>query len=108
MRYTLSTMLATLTICAFANVIPAAAGNSGDANGMRERAQIHPNGVDQIPDYASGFVAQGEVYPSWAVTGGHHFVRSRADYTALAPVASNCYMYKLSYSGFWETACGPQ
>ena len=42
-----------------------------------------------------------------AVSGGH-FVRPRADYTALAPVASNCYMYKTSYSGFWETACGPQ
>ncbi len=107
MRYTLSPMLATLAICAFASVMPAAAGNSGDANGMREQAQIHPNEVSQPPDYASGFVAQGEVYPSWAVSGGH-FARSRADYTALAPVASNCYMYKTSYSGFWETACGPQ
>ena len=107
MRYTLSTMLATLTICAFASVMPAAAGNSGDANGMREQAQIHPNQASQPPDYASGFVAQGEVYPSWAVSGGH-FVRSPADYTALAPFASNCYMYKTSYSGFLETACGPQ
>jgi hypothetical protein len=107
MRYTLSPILATLTICAFASATPAAAGNSGDANGMREQSQIHPNEANQPPDYASGFVAQGEVYPSSAVSGGH-FVRSRADYTALARAASNCYMYKTSYSGLWETACGPQ
>jgi hypothetical protein len=107
MRYTSSSMLATLTICAFTSVMPAAAGNSGDANGMREQAQIHPDQASQPPDYASGFVAQGEVYPSGAVSGGH-FVRSRAEYTALAPVASNCYSYKTSYSGFLETACGPQ
>jgi hypothetical protein len=107
MRYTLSPILATLTICAFASATPAAAGNSGDANGMREQAQIHPNEVNQPPDFVPGFVAQGEVYPSWAVSGGH-FVRSAADYTALAPVASNCYAYKTTYSGFPETACGPQ
>ena len=107
MRYTLSPMLATVTICAFASVIPAAAGNSGDANGMREQAQTHPDPVSQPPDYAPGFVAQGEVYPSSAVSGGH-FVRSRADYTALVPFASNCYMYRTSYGGWWLTACGPQ
>ena len=65
MRYTLSSLLATLTICASASVMPAAAGNSGDANGMREQAQIHPDQVSQPPDYASGSVAQGEVCPSW-------------------------------------------
>ena len=107
MRYTLSPMLATLMICAFAGVTPAAAGDSGDGNGMREQAQMHPDQANQPPDYTPGSVAQGEVYPSWAVSGGH-FVRSPADYTALAPVASNCYMYKTSYSGFWETACGPK
>ena len=107
MRYTLSSLLATLTICASASVMPAAAGNSGDANGMREQAQIHPDQVSQPPDYASGSVAQGEVCPSWAVSGGH-FVRSPADYTALVPFASNCYTYRTSYSGMLETACGPQ
>ena len=70
MRYTLSPMLATLTVCAFTSVVPAAAGNSGDANGMREQAQIHPNEANQPPDYASGVVAQGEVYPSWPSRAG--------------------------------------
>jgi hypothetical protein len=98
-------MLATLAICAFANVTPASA--EGDANAMREQAQIHPNEVNQVPDHASGVVALGEVYPAWAVSRGH-FVRSPAAYTALAPMASNCYMYRLSYGGYWETACGPQ
>jgi hypothetical protein len=64
MRYTLSSILAALTICAFAYVTPAAAaGSSGDANGMRAQAQTHPNEVNQDPDYRSGFIAQGEVYP---------------------------------------------
>ena len=88
-RYTVSSILVALTICAFASVTPAAAaGDSGDANGMREQAQIHPNEANQVPDYAPGFIAQGEVYAPWTVSGGHS-VRSRADNAALVPFASN-------------------
>jgi hypothetical protein len=58
---------------------------------MREQAQMHPDEANQAPDYAPGFIAQGEVYPSWAVSDGH-FVRSPAAYTALAPSPSNCHM----------------
>jgi hypothetical protein len=109
MRYALSSILAALTICAFASVTPAAAtGNSGDANGMREQAQIHPNEVNQDPDYRSGFTAQGEVYPSWTVSGGH-FVRSRpAGAAPLALFASNCRTYRTDYGGWSLTECGPQ
>ncbi len=109
MKYTLSSILAALTICAFASVTPAAAtGDSGDANGMREQAQIHPNEVNQDPDYAPGFVAQGEVYPRWAVSGGH-FVRSNsADTAPLARSASNCHTFRTDYGGWWFTECGPQ
>jgi hypothetical protein len=108
MRYALSLILTPLTICAFAWAAPAAAtGNSGDANGMKEQAQMHPDEANQNPDYALGSIAQGEVYPSWAVAGGH-FVRPPTAYTALAPVASNCHMYQTSYGGWWLTACGPQ
>jgi hypothetical protein len=107
MKYPLSPILATLSIWAFAGPLPAVAGNSGDANGMREQAQIHPNEVNQIPEYASNFVAQGEVYPSWAVSNGH-FVRSPGAYTAFVPLAPNCYVYKTSYNGSPLTACGAQ
>jgi hypothetical protein len=59
--------LAALAICAFAGVTPAAAqANGGDAVGMREQAQTHPNEMNQPPDYASGYIAQGEVYPPGA------------------------------------------
>jgi hypothetical protein len=108
MRYTLSSILAALTICAFAGVTPAAAtGSSGDANGMRAQAQSHPNEANQDPDYRAGFIAQGEVYPPGTLSGGH-FVRSRSDYTALVPIASNCHMYQTSYGEWWFTECGPQ
>lgn len=109
MKYTLSSILAALTICAFAGVTPAAAtGDSGDANGMREQAQIHPNEVNQDPDYARGFIAQGEVYPPWTVSGGH-FVRSSSPTTApLVSVIQNCHTFRTDYGGWWFTECGPQ
>jgi hypothetical protein len=120
MRYTLSSILATLAICAFASLTPAtAAGNGGDANGMRAQAQIHPNEANQDPDYVPGFIAQGEVYPPGVLLNGH-FDRSRfASATALAPIAaplaplaplaSDCHMYRTDiYGGWWFTACGPQ
>jgi hypothetical protein len=107
MRYILSSVLAALTVCAFASVTPAVA-IGGDAIGMQEQAQIHPNEVNQYPDYTSGFVAQGEVYPPAVVSNGH-FVRSRfANATALAPFASDCRMYRTDYGGWWLTECGPQ
>jgi hypothetical protein len=117
MRYTLSSILTALTICAFADVTPAAAfGSSGDANGMRAQAQIHPDEANQDPDYVPGFVAQGEVYPPGVLLNGH-FDRSRfASATALAPLAaplaplaSDCHMYRTDlYGGWWFTECGPQ
>ena len=110
MRYTLSSILAALTICAFANVTPAAAaGSSGDANGMRAQAQTHPNEVNQDPDYRSGFIAQGEVYPPGVLLNGH-FDRSRfASATALVPLPSDCHMYRTDiYGGWWFTECGPK
>jgi hypothetical protein len=109
MRYILSPILATLTICAFASVMPAAAGSSGDANGMRAQAQTHPDEANQNPDYMPGFVAQGEVYPPGVLLNGH-FDRSRfAAATALAPFATDCHMYRTDlYGGWWFTACGPQ
>jgi hypothetical protein len=120
MRYALSSILAALAICAFANVAPAAStGSSGDANGMREQAQTHPNEVNQPPDYSSGFIAQGEVYPPGVLLNGH-FDRSRfAGATALAPIAaplaplaplaSDCHMYRTDlYGGWWFTECGPR
>ena len=76
MRSMLLSIPAVLTVCAFTSVTPAAAGNGGDAIGMREQAQIHPNEVNQDPDYTSGFVAEGEVYPP-GVTSNGHFIRSR-------------------------------
>jgi hypothetical protein len=107
MRYTVSSILAALTVCAFASVTPAGAGSAGDAGGLREQAQIHPNQVNQDPDYRSGYIALGEVYSPGTVSGGH-LVRSPSDYTALAPFASNCHMYRQDYSGTWFTECGPQ
>jgi hypothetical protein len=110
MRYTPSSTLAALAICAFANVTPATAtGNGGDASGMRDQAQIHPNEVNQDPDYASGFIAQGEVYPPGVLLNGH-FDRSRfASATAFVPLPSDCHMYRTDiYGGWWFTACGPQ
>jgi hypothetical protein len=108
MRYALSSILAALTICAFASVTPAAAtGNSGDANGIREQAQIHPNEANENPDYLPGYVAQGEVYAAGTVSGGH-FVRSGAAGAApLALSASKCHTYKTDYGGWTLTACGP-
>jgi hypothetical protein len=109
MRYALSSILAALTICAFASVTPAAAqsAGAGDANGMREQAQIHPNEANEDPDYRSGYVAQGEVYAPGTVSGGH-FVRSGAAGAAsLAPFASKCHTYKTDYGGWTFTACGP-
>lgn len=109
MRETLSSILAALTVCAFASVTPAAAlGNSGDANAMRDQAQIHESEANQDPDYTSGFVAQGEVYPPGVVSGGH-FVRSRsANAAPLTSFASNCHTFRTDYGGWWFTACGPQ
>ena len=110
MRYTLSSILAALTICAFANVTPAAAaGSGGDANGMRAQAQTHPNEVNQDPDYRSSFIAQGEVYPPGVLLNGH-FDRSRfAGATALVPLPSDCHMYRTDiYGGWWFTECGPK
>jgi len=109
MRYALSSILAALTICAFASVMPAAAaGSSGDANGMREQAQTHPDEANQSPGYMPGFVAQGEVYAP-GVLVNHHLVKSRfGSATALAPFASDCHMYRTDYGGWWYTACGPQ
>ncbi len=108
MRYMLSSILATLTICAFASATPAAAsGNSGDSNGIREQAQFHPNEANQDPDYAANFVAQGEVYPPWAVSGGH-FVRSASDAAQLMPFASNCHTFRTDYGGWSYTECGPK
>jgi hypothetical protein len=120
-RYALSSILAALTICAFATVTPAAAtaGNGGDADGLRAQAQIHPDEANQDPDYVRGFIAQGEVYPPGVLLNGH-FDRSRfAAATALAPLASplaplaplasDCHMYRTDiYGGWWFTACGPQ
>jgi hypothetical protein len=104
----LSSVLAGLTVCAFASVTPAAAIGS-DANGLREQAQIHPNEMNQDPNYTWGSVAEGEVYLPAVVSNGH-FVRSRfANATALAPLASDCHMYRTDlYGGWWFTACGPQ
>jgi hypothetical protein len=108
MRFMCSSILAALTVCAFAGVTPAGATSAGDANGMREQAQIHPNEANQNPDYAPGSVAEGEVYPP-GVTWNGHFVRSRfAGATALAPLASDCHTYRDSYGGWTYTACGPQ
>jgi hypothetical protein len=108
MRAMCSSILAALTVCAFAGVTPAAAMSAGDANGMRAQAQIHPDEVNQSPDFVPGFVTPGEVYPPEVSSNGH-FVRSRADYTAFAPVASNCHVYKTELYGNWLfTACGPQ
>ncbi len=109
MRYTLSSILAVLTICAFANVTPAAAGSSGDANGMRAQAQTHPNEVNQDPDYRSSFIAQGEVYPPGVLLDGH-FDRSRfGSATAFVPLPSDCHMYRTDiYGGWWFTECGPK
>ncbi len=108
MRYTLTSLLTALTVCAFSSVTPAAAmGNSGDANGMREQAQMHPNEVNQDPDYVPGFIAQGEVYPPGVLWGGH-FVRSGPESAALAPFAANCHTFRTDYGGWWFTECGPQ
>ena len=108
MKSTWSSIPVALAICVFAGAAPAAAGNGGDAIGMREQAQIHPNEVNQDPDYTSGFVAEGEVYPP-GVTSNGHFIRSRfASATALAPSTSNCHMYQSDYGGWWFTACGPE
>ena len=107
MRYMLSSILATLTISAFASAAPAAAQNAGDANGMREQAQTHPNEANQDPDYTSSFVAEGEVYPPWAVSNGH-FVRSSADVAVASSFASNCRTYRTDYGGWTYTECGPQ
>ena len=109
MRSVRSSILAVTTVFAFASITPAAAGNSGDGSGMREQAQTHPSEANQYPDYVPGMVAQGEVYPSTVVSNGH-FVRSRfASATALAPLASNCHVYKTELYGNWLfTACGPQ
>ena len=109
MRSMLSPILAALTVCAFASVTPPAfAGSAGDANGMKEQAQIHPNEPNQDPDYVLGAVPNGEVYPPGEVSNGH-FVRSRfASATALAPLASDCHMWRTDYGGWWFTACGPQ
>jgi hypothetical protein len=110
MRPMLSSIVAALTVCAFAGVIPAAAaGNGGDSVGMREQAQTHPDEVNQPPDYASGFIAQGEVYPPGVIVNGH-FDRSRwQSATAFAPIPSDCHMYRTDiYGGWWFTACGPQ
>ena len=110
MRYTLTSILAALTVCAFAGLTPASAlGNGGDANGMRDQAQSHPMEANQDPDYVPGFVAQGEVYPPGTLVNGH-FDRSRfASATAFVPVPSDCHMYRTDlYGGWWFTACGPQ
>ncbi len=114
MRYTLSSILAAMTACAFASVIPGAALANGDANFMREQAQTHPNEANQSPGYVPGFVAQGEVYAP-GVLANHHLVRSRfesatalAALAPLAPLASDCHMYRTDYGGWWYTACGPQ
>jgi len=108
MKSTSSSVLTALTVCAFINVTPAAAIGS-DANGLREQAQIHPNEMNQDPNYTWDSVAEGEVYPPAVVSNGH-FVRSRfANATALAPLASDCHMYRTDlYGGWWFTACGPQ
>jgi hypothetical protein len=108
MKYMLSSLLATLAFCAFAGVTPATAIGS-DANGLKAQAQSHPNEVNQYPDYRSGFIAQGEVYPPGVLVNGH-FDRSRfGSATALAPLASDCHMYRTDiYGGWWFTACGPE
>jgi hypothetical protein len=108
MRYTMSSALAALAICAFAGVTPAAAIGS-DGNGMRAQAQTHPNEANQYPDYVPGFIAQGEVYPPGVLLNGH-FDRSRfGAATALAPLATDCHMYRTDiYGGWWLTECGPQ
>jgi hypothetical protein len=108
MRSMFSSILAAITVCAFASVTPAAAIGS-DANGLREQAQMHPNEANQYPDYVPGFVAQGEVYPPGVLLNGH-FDRSRfAGATAFVPLSSDCHMYRTDiYGGWWFTACGPQ
>lgn len=109
MRYVLSSILAALTICAFAGVGPAAAtGNSGDANGLWAQAQSHPGEANQNPDYRRGFIDQGEVYPPGTLSGGH-FIRSRpASGAQLSLFVSNCRTFRTDYGGWWFTECGPQ
>ncbi len=108
MRSMFSSILAAMTVCAFASVTPAAAIGS-DANGLREQAQTHPNEANQYPDYAPGFIAQGEVYPPGVLLNGH-FDRSRfGSATALVPLPSDCHMYRTDiYGGWWFTECGPK
>jgi hypothetical protein len=107
MRYGLSSILAALAIGAFASITPAAAGNSGDANGMWEQAQIHPNETNQDPDYRPGYTAEGEVHPPGVISGGH-FVRSGpANAEPLALLIPNCRMFRTDYGGWWFTECGP-
>jgi len=108
MRYGLSSILAVLTIGAFASVTPASAGNSGDANWMWEQALTHPNEMNQDPDYRSNFTSEGEVYPPGVISGGH-FVRSRsANAAPLALLIPNCRTFRTDYGGWWFTECGPQ
>jgi len=108
MRYMVTSILAALTIGAFASLTPAIAGNSGDANAMWEQAQTHPNEANQDPDYRPGYTAEGEVHPSGQIVGGH-FVRSGpVNPGALALLIPNCHTFQSDYGGWWFTECGPQ
>ena len=107
MKYGLTSVLAALTIGAFAGVTPAAAaGNSGDANGMWEQAQTHPEEMNQDPDYRSGYTAEGEVHARGEIVGGH-FVRP-VNAGPLALLIPNCHTFRTDYGGWWFTECGPQ
>jgi len=108
MRYVVQSILAAVTIGAFASVTPAVAGNSGDANGMWEQAQTHPEEANQDPDYRSGYSAEGEVHPAWEISGGH-FVRSGpVNSGAFALLIPNCRTFRTDYGGWTFTQCGPQ
>jgi hypothetical protein len=106
MKYGLASMLAALTIGAFAGVTPAAAESAGDANWMWEQSQTHPEEMNQAPDYRSGYTAEGEVHARGEIVGGH-FVRP-ANAGTLALLIPNCHTFRTDYGGWWFTACGPQ
>ena len=108
MRYMLSSILASLAVCAFASVTPAAAGNSGDANGMWEQAQTHPDEVNQDPDYRPGFTAEGEVHPPGVISGGHFVRPISGNAEPLTLLIPNCRTFRTDYGGWWFTDCGPQ
>ncbi len=107
MRYGLASILAALAIGALASATPAAATSAGDANGMWEQAQTHPNEANQDPDYRWGYTSEGEVHPPGEIVGGH-FVRPANASGPFALLVPDCHTFRTDYGGWWFTACGPQ